>query len=69
MPAKSVATDFAAHRTVDDLADPFQVLPIVARLLGQERRIRGDAIENAEGGERFDFLDVAGIHKELHRDS
>src|SRR5262249_829351 len=57
---------FAAHRTLDDVADFLQDLMELALLLRKERRIRRHSIENTECGEGLDVLDAAGIDKDLH---
>src|SRR5262245_62375660 len=59
---------FAAHRALDDVADPLEVLPEVARLFRQERRVRRHAVEDAQRGNRLDVLDAAGVHKEFHEE-
>ena len=56
----------AADRTLDDLADLLQVLAVIARLLGEQRRVGRDAVDDADGGERFDVLDVAGVDEQFH---
>ena len=56
----------AADRALDDLADLLQVLAVVARLLRQQRRVGRDAVDDADGGQRFDVLDVAGVDEEFH---
>src|SRR4029453_16123531 len=58
--------DFGAGRAVDDVADALQVLAIVARLLRQQRRVGGDAVDDAERHQGFDFLDVPRVDEEFH---
>jgi len=53
--------DFAADRPLDDLADLLEVGAVVARLLGEQGGIGGDAVDDADGDERLDVLDVAGV--------
>ena len=65
-PGKVGRGHFAAHGPLDDVADPLQILSEIARFLGEERRVRRHAVENAERGERFDVLDAAGIDKKFH---
>ncbi len=63
---ESVATTSALVGPLHDLADLLEDLAIVARLLRQQRRVGGDAVDDAERHERFDFLQVAGVDEELH---
>src|SRR5438128_5285912 len=56
----------AADGTFHDVANPLQVLAEIARLLREERRIRRDAVEDAERGDRFDVLDAAGVDEDFH---
>ena len=58
--------DLAAHRPLDDVADLLQVLPEIAGLLREQRRVGRHAVEDAERGDRLDVLDAAGVDEELH---
>jgi hypothetical protein len=55
-----------AHRPLHDLADLFQNLPVVSAFLGQERRVRGYAVENPDRRELLDFLDAPGVDEQFH---
>ena len=57
---------FAAHGSLHDVADALQVLSVIARLLGQERRVRRHPVQDAKRGKGFDVLDAAGIDEEFH---
>ena len=61
--------DFGADRSLHGLADLLEDLAVVAALLRQQRRVGGHAVEDAERGERFDVLQVAGVDEQLHADS
>src|SRR5687767_12610438 len=53
--------DLGADRALHRLADLLEDLPVVAGFLGHQRRVRRHAVENADRGERFDVLQVAGV--------
>src|SRR5687767_4332033 len=55
--------DLGADRAFHRLADLLEDLPIVAGFLGHQRRVRRHAVENADRGERFDVLQIAGVDK------
>ena len=57
---------FGADGSLHDPADLLHRLAIIAGLLRHQRRVRRHAVDDAEKGELLDFLDVAGIHKQLH---
>src|SRR5581483_9526590 len=56
----------SAHRSLDDVADLFQVLADVARLLRQQRRVRRHAVDDAERGDGFDVFDASGVNEQFH---
>ena len=66
MPSESVATTSRADRPLTISQIFLRICAVVARLLGEQRRIGRDAVDDAERHERFDFLDVAGVDEELH---
>ena len=66
-PRKVGRGHLSADRSLDDVADFFQVLAELARLLGQQRRVRRDAVEDSQCRNRFDVPDAAGIDEELHK--
>ena len=58
--------DLRARRPLHDVADALQQRAIVPALLRQQRGIGGDAVDDAERHQCFDFLQIAGVDKELH---
>ena len=56
--------DFGAGRPLHDLADPLEDGAVVAAFLRQQRRVGGDAVDDAERHQRFDFLEIARVDEE-----
>ena len=54
---------FAADRPLHDVADLLQFDFVVAGLLRQQRRIGGDAVDDADRDERLDLLDAAAVYE------
>ena len=57
---------FTADRSLHDVADLLQVLPEIARLFREQRRVGGHAVDDAERGDRLDVLDAAGVDEQFH---
>ena len=49
---------FRADRALDEIANPLQDLAIISSLFGQEGRVRGYAVYDAERHQRFDVFQV-----------
>ena len=58
--------DFGTDGALHDVADLLHRLAIVAGLLRHERWVRRHAVDDADVGERLDFLDVACVYEQLH---
>jgi hypothetical protein len=54
---------FGADGALHDLADLLEDLPVVAPFLRHQRRVRRDAVEDADVGERLDVFQIAGVNK------
>ena len=66
MPSASVATTSALTGPCTIWQICLRICAVVAALLGQQRRVGGDAVDDAERHQRFDFLQIAGVDEELH---
>jgi hypothetical protein len=58
--------DFGAGRPLHDLADALQQRPVVAPFFGEQRRVGGDAVDDAERHQGLDFLQVSRVDEQLH---
>ena len=58
---------FGADGALHDAADLLHRLAIIAGLLRHQRRVRRHAVDDADVGQRLDFLDVACVYEKLHR--
>jgi len=56
---------FTTDGSLHDAADLLQVLPEVPRFFRQQRRVRGDAVDDAECGDGLDVLDAAGVYEQF----
>ena len=54
-------------RAIDDRGDLQHAVAVLDALLGEERRVRRDAVDDAERGAAPDLVDVRGVHEDLHR--
>jgi len=57
---------FRADAAIDDLADAANLLLEGLPLLGDQRRIGGDSIEDSPAGPFAEFLQVGSIQEDLH---
>ncbi len=67
IPAVIGGDHLGADRALHGLADLLEDRARIARFLRHQRRVGGDAVEDADRGERLDLLQVAGVDKQLHR--
>src|SRR4029078_9964976 len=58
--------DLGAGRPLDDAADLLEVVLVVPRLLGEERGVGRNAVDDAERDQRLDILQVSGIDEQFH---
>jgi hypothetical protein len=65
MPGAS-CDDLGRDRAFDDGADRREDIPIRSLLLGQEARVRGDAVDETEGGSFADLRNTRRIEEDLH---
>src|SRR5713226_8609165 len=59
--------DLEAHVARHDRADLLDQRPERPLLLGDQRRVGGDAVDHADGHAFLDLCHVRGVEKDLHR--
>ena len=60
------ADDFSADRPIHDRANLFQEVFEASAFFGDQRRVRGDAIEHAPTCRLFNLFCIAGIQEKHH---